>query len=155
MIHSVLPQIYYGSEIGMKGDKGKGDADIRRDFPGGWPGDSINAFSDKGRTAEQKEYFDFSKKVWNWRKGKSVIHAGLFTQFLPQNNVYVYFRHNENETIMVVINNSKETQTLDLSRFNNMIKKHKSGLDIISGNMISLERTLPIDSKKSFILELK
>ena len=150
-----IPQIYYGSEIGMKGDKGKGDADIRRDFPGGWPGDTINAFTDKGRTAEQKEYFDFSKKVWNWRKGKSVIHTGSFTQFLPQNNVYVYFRHNENETVMVVITNSKEAQTLDLSRFSDLIMKHKSGLDIISGNMISLERILPIDSKKSFILELK
>jgi glycosidase len=150
-----IPQIYYGSEIGMKGDKSKGDADIRRDFPGGWPGDTINAFTDKGRTTEQKEYFDFSKQVWNWRKGKSVIHTGSFTQFLPQNNVYVYFRHNENETVMVVINNSKEAQTLDLSRFSDLIKKHKSGLDIISGNMISLERTLTIDSKKSFILELK
>jgi glycosidase len=152
-----IPQIYYGSEIGMKGDKGKGDADIRRDFPGGWPGDTNNAFTDKGRTTEQKAYFDFSKKIWNWRKGKSVIHTGSFTQFLPQNNVYVYFRHNENEseTVMVVINNSKEAQTLDLSRFSDLIKKHKSSLDIISGNTIPLERTLTIDSKKSFILELK
>ena len=152
-----IPQIYYGSEIGMKGDKGKGDADIRRDFPGGWPGDTNNAFTDKGRTAEQKAYFDFSKKIWNWRKGKSVIHSGSFTQFLPQNNVYVYFRHNENEseTVMVVINNSKEAQTLDLSRFSDLIKKHKSSLDIISGNTIPLERTLTIDSKKSYILELK
>ncbi|MFM7300884.1 MAG: alpha-amylase family glycosyl hydrolase, partial [Crocinitomicaceae bacterium] len=127
-----IPQIYYGSEIGMKGDKGKGDADIRSDFPGGWPGDTNNAFTDKGRTTEQKAYFDFSKKIWNWRKGKSVIHTGLFTQFLPQNNVYVYFRHNENEIVMVVINNSKEAQTLDLSRFSDLIKKHKSSLDIIS-----------------------
>jgi glycosidase len=152
-----IPQIYYGSEIGMKGDKGKGDADIRRDFPGGWPGDTNNAFIEKGRTTEQKAYFDFSKKIWNWRKGKSVIHTGSFTQFLPQNNVYVYFRHNENEseTVMVVINNSKEAQTLDLSRFSDLIKKHKSSLDIISGNTIPLERTLTIDSKKSYILELK
>jgi neopullulanase len=150
-----IPQIYYGSEIGMKGDKGKGDADIRRDFPGGWPGDTNNAFTDKGRTEEQKAYFDFSKKIWNWRKGKSVIHSGSFTQFLPQNNVYVYFRHNENETVMVVLNNSKEAQTLDLLRFSDLIKKHKSSLDIISGNTIPLERTLTIDSKKSYILELK
>ena len=150
-----IPQIYYGSEIGMKGDKGKGDADIRRDFPGGWPGDANDAFTEKGRTPEQKAYFDFSKKIWNWRKGKSVIHSGAFTQFLPQNNVYVYFRHNENETVMIVINNSKEAQTLDLSRFSDLIKKHKSSLDIISGNTIPLERTLTIDSKKSLILELK
>ena len=47
------------TEIGMAGDKGKGDADIRPDFPGGWKGDSNNAFSASGRTAEQAKYFDF------------------------------------------------------------------------------------------------
>ncbi|MBM3452632.1 MAG: alpha-amlyase [Bacteroidetes bacterium] len=150
-----IPQIYYGSEIGMKGDKGKGDADIRRDFPGGWPGDTNNVFTEKGRTTEQKAYFDFSKKIWNWRKGKSVIHTGSFTQFLPQNNVYVYFRYNESETVMVVINNSKEAQLIDLSRFRNSLKNYKRGLDVISGNMIQLEEPLAIDSKKSLILELK
>ena len=44
-----IPQIYYGTEIGMTGNKDKGDGDIRRDFPGGWPGDSINAFTTNGR----------------------------------------------------------------------------------------------------------
>ncbi|MFM8243764.1 MAG: cyclomaltodextrinase C-terminal domain-containing protein, partial [Crocinitomicaceae bacterium] len=128
-----IPQIYYGSEIGMKGDKGKGDADIRRDFPGGWPGDANDAFTEKGRTPEQKEYFDFSKKIWNWRKGKSVIHSGAFTQFLPQNNVYVYFRYNENETIMVILNNSSEEQRLDPKRFSEVINKKKYGVEVISG----------------------
>jgi glycosidase len=28
-----IPQLYYGSEIGMNGNKDKGDADIRHDFP--------------------------------------------------------------------------------------------------------------------------
>src|SRR6187402_336855 len=64
-----IPEIYSGSEIGMKGDKiKKGDADIRQDFPGGWNGDANNAFTKSGRTAEQQQYFDFSSKLLNWRK---------------------------------------------------------------------------------------
>lgn len=60
-----IPQINFGSEIGMKGDKGKGDADIRRDFPGGWKSDQHNAFTASGRTAEEAAYFDFTKQLLN------------------------------------------------------------------------------------------
>jgi len=150
-----IPQIYYGSEIGMKGDKGKGDADIRRDFPGGWPSDANDAFTEKGRTTEQKAYFDFSKKVWNWRKGKSVIHSGSFTQFLPQNNVYVYFRHNENETVMVILNNSSGEQRVDPKRFSEVINKKKYGVEVISGEKIDFDKDIKISGKTAYILELK
>lgn len=150
-----IPQIYYGSEIGMKGDKGKGDAYIRRDFPGGWPGDVNNAFTEMGRTPEQKAYFDFSKKIWNWRKGKSVIHTGSFTQFLPQNNVYVYFRHNENETVMVILNNSSEEQRIDPKRFSEVINKKKYGVEVTSGVKIDFDKDIKISGKTAYILELK
>ena len=150
-----IPQLYYGSEIGMAGDKGKGDADIRQDFPGGWKGDTNNAFSDSGRTAEQAKYFDFSKKVLNWRKNKEAIHTGKLTHYIPENNVYVYFRHNDKETIMVVINNAPDTQKLNLSRFQENIKSFTSGNDILSGKIIDLKAELAIDAKSAMILELK
>lgn len=150
-----IPQLYYGSEIGMAGDKGKGDADIRQDFPGGWKGDKNNAFSASGRTAEQAKYFDFSKKVLNWRKNKEVIHTGKLTHYIPENNVYVYFRHNDKETVMVVINNAPDTQILNLARFQENIKSFTSGNDILSGKTIDLKTELAIDGKTSMILELK
>lgn len=150
-----IPQIYYGSEIGMAGDKGKGDADIRQDFPGGWKGDTNNAFSASGRTAEQAKYFDFSKKVLNWRKSKEVIHTGKLTHYIPENNVYVYFRHNDKETVMVVINNAPDSQKLNLTRFQENIKSFTSGNDILSGKTIDLKTELAIDGKTSMILELK
>ena len=150
-----IPQLYYGSEIGMAGDKGKGDADIRQDFPGGWKGDSNNAFSASGRTAEQSKYFDFSKKVLNWRKNKEVIHTGKLTHYIPENNVYVYFRHNEKETVMVIINNASDTQKFNLERFQENIKVFNFGTDIISDKTIDLKNELSIEGKKSMILELK
>jgi glycosidase len=150
-----IPQLYYGSEIGMAGDKGKGDADIRQDFPGGWKGDTNNAFSASGRTADQAKYFDFSKKVLNWRKNKEVIHTGKLTHYIPENNVYVYFRHNDKETVMVVINNAPDTQKLNLTRFQENIKSFTSGNDILSGKTIDFKNEVSIDGKTSMILELK
>jgi len=150
-----IPQLYYGSEIGMAGDKGKGDADIRQDFPGGWKGDSNNAFTASGRTTEQNKFFDFSKKILNWRKNKSVIHSGKLTHYVPENNVYVYFRHNDSETVMVVINNAPDTQKINLTRFQENIKTFVSGTDVLNGKTIDLKNELSIEGKTALILELK
>jgi neopullulanase len=150
-----IPQLYYGSEIGMAGDKGKGDADIRQDFPGGWASDKNNAFIASGRTAEQAKYFDFTAKVFNWRKSKSVIHNGKLMHYLPDNNVYVYFRYNDTESVMVVVNNSKDKQTFKLDRFKESLASYSSGKDIISDANFDLKSELSIEGKSSLILELK
>jgi len=151
-----IPQLYYGSEIGMKGNKEKnGDGDIRQDFPGGWNGDANNAFTASGRTKEQNEYFDFTKKLLNWRKGNSAIHNGKTLHYIPENNVYVYFRYNDNERVMVVINNNKNDQNLDLKRFSEGIKNFSKGKDILSGKEFDLKTTLSVPTKSSLILELR
>jgi glycosidase len=150
-----IPQLYYGSEIGMAGDKGKGDADIRQDFPGGWNGDANNAFTKQGRTAEQQKFFEFSSKLFTWRKSKEVIHSGKMTHYLPDNNVYVYFRHNNKETVMVIINNAPDTQKINSTRFQENIKSFISGVDILSGKTIDLKNEITIEGKSALILELK
>ena len=150
-----IPQLYYGSEIGMNGDKGKGDADIRRDFPGGWKGDSNNAFTKQGRAAEQEKFFDFSSKLFTWRKSKEVIHSGKTTHYIPENNVYVYFRYNEKETVMVVINNNSEKQILKTNRFKENIQNFKSGKEVLSGKIVDLNNEIEIEGKSALILELK
>jgi len=153
-----IPQIYYGSEIGMQGDKNKGgDADIRHDFPGGWKGDSQNAFDPKLQTSEQKEFHDFTQKLLNWRKGKMVIHTGKTKHYMPKEKVYVYFRFKKNEKVMVVINNNEKDQTFDLSRFAESIQGISRGKDVISGKEfpVSLENKMTVSGKSSLILELK
>lgn len=152
-----IPQIYYGSEIGMRGEKSKGDADIRRDFPGGWPGDAQNAFNPAHQTAQQKEFHEFTSKLLNWRKHKTVIHKGKTTHYMPKESVYVYFRHHENEKVMVVINNNEQEQRLSLARFGESLTGVQSGTDILSGNNFSIdqEKSITIAPKSSLILELK
>ncbi len=151
-----IPQLYYGDEIGMQGNKAeKGDGDIRRDFPGGWKGDENNAFTEVGRTQDQEAYHSFTKKLLNYRKDKEVLHFGKLLQFLPENNVYIYFRYDENERVMVVINNNPEAQELELTRFAEGLVGITSGKEILSDSEISLGRTLKIEGKSSMVIELR
>ena len=149
-----IPQLYYGSEIGMAGSKSAGDGDIRRDFPGGWTGDTNNAFTAMGRTATQQQFYDYTAKLFNWRKSKTIIHTGKTTHYAPENNTYVYFRYNEKESVMVIINNSDEKQTLKTKRFAENIGHFTSGSDAISGTSYDLSTEITIEAKSSLILEL-
>ncbi len=153
-----IPQIYYGSEIGMRGSKPTGgDADIRRDFPGGWKEDQQNAFNPATQTAEQKEFYDYTAKLLNWRKGKDVIHTGKTTNYIPQNNVFVYFRYNDKEKVMVVVNNNETEQSFNLKRFQESLGGITSGKDVITGKAVDMkiDGKLTISPKTSLILELQ
>ena len=150
-----IPQIYYGSEIGMTGNKDKGDGDIRRDFPGGWSGDSINAFSANGRTAIQNEYYSYMSKLLNWRKNKPVIHTGQLTHYIPENDIYVYFRYNNTEKIMVIINNNLTDQTLKLDRYAENLKGKIKGTDVMSEKTFDLTSPILLPKESVLILELK
>lgn len=147
-----IPQLYYGSEIGMRGDKNKGDADIRRDFPGGWKGDAQNAFV--SRTPEQNEFFDFTQKLLNWRKSKDVIHNGKTKNFSPEKNVYVYFRYNDEEKVMVVINSSDKEQTIEMNRFQEMVPSSFTAKDVMKDATVQIKDLLTIPAKSSLILEI-
>jgi glycosidase len=150
-----IPQIYYGSEIGMMGNKAKGDADIRRDFPGGWEKDANNAFTNSGRTKKQQEYFNFTSKLLNWRKNSEVAQTGKTTHYIPENNVYVYFRYNDKKSVMVVINNNPKEQTIKLNRFSENLKKYTSGTDILTNTKYDITKNdFTIKGKTSLVIEL-
>jgi glycosidase len=149
-----IPQIYYGTETGMTGDKNKGDGDIRRDFPGGWTGDSINAFIPQARTPLQNSYYDFTANLLNWRKNKEVIHSGKLIHYVPENDTYVYFRYNDKETVMVVLNNNDSAQTLQTGRFSEIMGKCTSGKEVISGKTYTDLSSLEVPAKSALIIEL-
>ncbi len=149
-----IPQIYYGDEILMKNKRP--DGKVREDFPGGWKDDSRNAFIQKGRTAEENEVFNYVKRILNWRKNAKSIHQGKLTHYKPDNNVYVYFRHSENQNTMIIINNSdKNIQTFDLGRYKGSLKGCTKGVDIITGNKISKLDKLALPKNTALIIDLK
>ena len=150
-----VPQTYYGTEISIKGSKEKGDADLRKDFPGGWPDDLRSAFTPTGRTATENKYFDFTAQLFNWRKSEPVIHYGKTMHYAPQNEVYVYFRYTDTKSVMVILNANDEAQTLDLSRYKQRIGSATKAKDVFSGARVNLSNSLKIPPKSSSIISFK
>ena len=85
--------VYYGTEIGMK-NFANPDLLVRADFPGGWPGDTVNKFLPGGRNAWENEIFNFTKTLAHFRKQSPAIKTGNILHYVPEEGVYVYFRYN-------------------------------------------------------------
>jgi glycosidase len=149
------PQVYYGGEILMTGFKHEGDGFLRKDFPGGWSGDVINGFKGVGLTSAQADAQQFTKKLVNWRKGKDVIHHGLLRHYYPKDNFYVYFRYNDKETVMVILNMNSENKTLNTSRFAESLHGFTTAKEVMTGNTINDLNNIVIPAKTSLIMELK
>ncbi len=151
-----IPQLYYGTEIVMEGDKSLGDGRLRDDFPGGWPGDARNAFTETGLTGQEKEALEFTRLILNWRKDKEVIHTGRLKHYIPSDGVYVYFRYNSSESVMVIINvNHKESKTIDGRKYAESLVGFTVGTDIISGRKIDDLNSFTIAPQTAMIIELK
>lgn len=154
-----IPQIYYGTEI-LKTGAGP-DALKRKDFPGGWPEDPINAFEEEGRRklGEERnlpvsEAYDLVKTLSWWRKEEPVIHYGNLTHFVPEENTYVYFRHNDQKTVMVIINASQDSFTLKTERFEELLYGYRRGRDVITDTWHELTPEMIIPGMTPMILEL-
>jgi glycosidase len=151
-----IPQFYYGTEIVMEGDKKRGDGYLREDLPGGWPGDTKNVFSGENLTAGEKEAFDFTRLLLNWRKDKEIIHSGKLKHYIPENGLYVYFRYNDNGSIMVILNNSDtQERTVNGDRYSESIEGFTTGYEVITGTAIDDIRSFKIAPKTAMIIELK
>ncbi len=150
------PQIYYGTEILMHNNDDPGDHGIiRTDFPGGWPGDDVNGFTGEGLTELQKEAQSYIKKLLNWRKEKEVLHSGRMIHFAPENGIYVYFRYDDSEKVMVILNKNKAQTDLELDKFSEMLNNHSTAKDIITGRNYDLESSITLDNRGAYILEIK
>lgn len=149
-----IPQIYYGTEVLMT-NPGKGDHGlIRGDFPGGWAGDKVNAFTGEGLSEKQKDAKAFISRLLKWRKQASAIHYGKLIHYVPQNDTYVYFRFDEKQKVMVVLNKSSATVDLDLNRFSEVLTGPSSGKDILTGKVHQLNTKLSVPGKTPMIIEL-
>jgi len=150
-----IPLMYYGDEILITGKKDKGDGDIRKDFPGGWADDKMNAFSSSGRTNEQNEAFNYLQRIAKWRSNKTVVQNGKLLHYLPEDGIYVYFRYNDNESVMVVLNNNESPKDIKTARFAEGIKDFTKARDIINNKNIENISTINIPAKSALIFELK
>ncbi len=150
-----IPQIFYGTENLMSNPKSWEHGEIRGDFYGGWPGDTKDAVTQRGFTADEKSTQDFFKKLLNWRKTNSVIHEGKLLHFGPENGVYVYFRYSNAGKVMVVLNKNAQEKQLDVARYAEMIKPGATMKEVLTDKQFTLGSSLPVAGKTALILEVK
>lgn len=149
-----IPQLYYGTELLMDGDGGY-HPNVRKDFPGGWPGDKTSAFSKQGRTEAQNEAFDFMKALLHWRRSQPAAHNGKLTHFIPENNIYVYFRESGSHRVMVILNANDQEKALPLAPFAECLRGAHRGVDIISQTEVSLRNQMNVPAYTAMIIEVK
>lgn len=134
-----IPQLYYGTELLMAGDRSGGDGNVRKDVPGGFPGDSVNAFTREGRTTLQNEAYDWIAAVANWRKTSPAMKGGM-KHFMPSNGVYLYQRVDpagERDAI-VVMNGQDNDLEVDMSRYSEIANPGDKYRDVITGEVLEL-----------------
>jgi glycosidase len=147
------PQIYYGTELLMHGNKRRSDGDIRRDVPGGWPDDKTNQFTAEGRDATQNEAFDYLSKLLHWRRDNQIIARGGMKHYVLQKGVYVYERFLGNEKVLIVMNGTSNKVTVNLDRYAESIQGKNSATDFLSGKVVTLGETMTLLPKEVLLLE--
>lgn len=148
-----IPQLYYGAEIAMTGTTTPNDGYVRLDFPGGWKGDVQNKFTSAGRSAKENEVWNHMAKLASYRKSSAAITTGKMMQFVPEDGVYVYFRYDDKQTVMVVMNTAKETKNISLKRFDERTKGYTKMKNVITGAVSDL-KDVNLEPYKSSVFEL-
>lgn len=150
-----IPSMYYGTEILMKNFKNPTDAEVRRDFPGGFPGDKEDKFTAAGRSPRENEAFDFVKKLATYRRTHPVLHSGRLMQFLPENGLYVYFRYSPAGTVMVATNTTDQPAALPTARFAERTRGFTKARNVLTGEDLAAIATLQLPAKTALVLELR
>ncbi len=148
-----IPQLYYGTEVLLNGTKEVTDGNVRRDFPGGFPGDTHDCFTSTGRNAAENGMYEWLSRVLHWRKGNAIITQGSQKQFIPYQGVYVICRQLNGKTVMTVLNGRRSAAELNVRRYAEVIGNHTSARDITTGTTIDLTRNVPLSERQTLILE--
>lgn len=136
------------------GDDSHGN--IRSDFPGGWSGDSRNGFAGLEIEAESVAFQEEMRALLQWRKTAHAIHHGQLMHYVPEAGSYVYFRYDESQTFMVILNQSEQAETLDLERFDEVLKGRRVLRNVLSGSPANdAEASLTVPAHAAWVLEVE
>ena len=148
-----IPQLYYGTEVLMNGTKQVTDGNVRKDFPGGFPGDTRSAFTTEGRTKAENDMFRWTARLLHWRQGNEVITKGKQTQFIPQNGVYVVARSYNGKNVMTVINGTSKAATMKAERYAEIISDAQEATNILTGHKINISKDVKLAPRGVMVLE--
>jgi glycosidase len=138
-----IPEMLYGTELGMMG--GRGDGMVRSNFPGGFPDDSLNAFTAKGRTPKEKEMFATVKKLIRLHRERKSLSYGGMIHFPPMNEVYMYLRIFETEKTLVIVNNRDDAQKVSIAQVKGYFGGAAEMKDLMTGMSVDLKTATEVD----------
>ena len=149
-----IPQLYYGTEVLMNGTKRITDGNVRKDFPGGFPGDKMNAFTAEGRTAAQNDMFNWLSALLHWRQGNDVIIKGEMTQFIPYDGIYVIDRSYNGRHAVTIINGTTQQRQMRLDRYQEAFGNATVARDVPTGQTVNLAGGgLTLPARGTLVLE--
>lgn len=162
-----IPQLYYGSEILFGNFASLGGTNVRQDMPGGWVGDAVSVFEQRGLSAKAQSMLEQLRRLGQWRKSSEVIARGRFEHFVPEGEVYVYFRtlHDHDpegksiagkgkpSKVMVLVNGSHTRQTVHRERYSRHWPVGVSVTEQPTGKSLMLGETLDLPAMTCTILE--
>lgn len=148
-----IPQLYYGTEVLMNGTKEVTDGNVRKDFPGGFPGDTHNAFTKEGRTKAENAMFNWLSRLLHWRKGNDVITKGSQTQFIPYQGVYVIARQYNGKTVLTILNGKSTDATMPVKRYAEVIGSKTKVKDVLTNRYYDLSNDLQLRPRQVLVLE--
>ncbi|MBR6182479.1 MAG: glycoside hydrolase family 13 protein [Prevotella sp.] len=147
------PQLYYGTEVLMNGTKEVTDGNVRKDFPGGFPGDKKNCFTKEGRTNAENAMFDWCSRILHWRQGNEVVTKGKQTQFIPYNGIYVIARQYHGRTVMTILNGTRQAVEMDVKRYAEIIGSATTAKDITNNRNVRLDKNISLRPRQTMILD--
>ena len=147
-----IPQLYYGTEIMMNGTKAETDGHVRKDFPGGFPGDTHNAFTREGRTQTENNMFRWLSRLLHWRQNNPLITSGKMIQFIPHNGIYVVARKFGGRTSMTILNGTTKPATLEVKRYSEIIGHAHRVKDVPTGRLYDLSKDLELKPRQALVL---
>lgn len=150
-----IPSVYTGTELLKSAKEHDGHGELRADFPGGWAGDPVNAFTAAGRTPEQNEIVNLITQLLQFRNQNPVMHYGRLKQFVPENNVYVYFRYDDQKTVMVILSANDQPVELDMRRFREATHGFAGARNILNGESTTGFGLWTLPAKAALVLELQ
>lgn len=146
------PQLYYGTEILMNGTKEVTDGNVRKDFPGGFPGDKANCFTAEGRTRAQNDMFNWLSRLLHWRQGNEAVIHGKQVQFTPRKGVYVIARQVKGQNVLTVVNGTSEPAQMEVKRYAEIIGQATEATDILTGRKVALDKDVALQPRETLVL---
>jgi len=149
-----IPQLYYGTEICMKGIDHP-DGYVRADFPGGWPGDKKNAFTGQGLASYEADVQQLVRTLGNYRLHSTALKTGKMMQYATWGGLYVYFRYDSHETILCAMNPGNKPRKVDFSHYSERTAGFNRGIDIPTGQTYRLDQPAEIPARTMWVMELE